>query len=607
MSSRTLRNPRVAVTACGGALSFVAVARVVVAFALLGGAGCATALGPPPPKVAPPPPAAPAPAPAEASLPDLVFRAGEPPWRALGVSVVIGSPASLETSLDVLGAKLGLTDHIGRRFLEGMTSTSEEELSGVKLTPQILDLLDRARPVVFIMLGPGIGVSSGDCWGLAFRDAAGARRGLALLGVETSRAGGESTRRLPDGTAVVAGVHGRTLLFSTTPKTLAVAGPLVEALQAGHVEHVASVAVYPQIFPVGADVIGAGFESGLVAELEKTRAEQRAKRGPAPRFAVTDGLIATARHLARRFAQVVADTRVARLELDLDDRVGFALRVAFEPVEGSALARTLTPPTPFGVDPRLRGSSAPYLLSWGAPPGGPSVLDDLFEASGPAGKALHAEHDKWRRLFAGPGSCAHGLPAAPAAWLCAQPFARGVKAAEVVRRYAAVSKALTAWLHEIGVAASLPRSVAAARPEAGLYAGAPERKAAEAALAARIAPAPPPPALASLLAHAEGADVIVALDLVRLLTDGAATLPQPDLQGPFAKLGALQGFTAVRASFGLTARSGARAAYELQVPFETLRDVITFVRPYLTGLGALWPAPDGERATGAAGRADERR
>jgi hypothetical protein len=559
--------------------------------------GCATSSTGAPPAGAPTPAAGPAAkAPPPPPLPELVFRAGEPPWRALGISIVLASPKSTEASLDALGAKLGWPLRIGGLFFDGVSDNDPEDLHGLKLGRQMLDQLDPARPVVFVVLGPGIGVNSGDCWGLAFRDAAGARRGLAFLGVETGRTGGESARRLPDGTTVVAGVHERTLLISTSPRMLAAAGPLVEALQAGHVEHVLTAAVYPQIFPVGAGVIAAGLDAAVTSELQKARDQQAAERGrgETPRVVVTDGLVATARHLARRLAEVVADTHAARIELDLDEKVGLAMRVVVEPLEGSALARALTPPTPFRLDARLDGASATHLLVWGAPPGTPSFVDEVFDASGRAGKALHAEHDKWRRLFAGPASCAGGLRDAPGAWLCAQPFARGAKAADVSRRYTAFSKALVAWLREVGFTPASVHPAVAARTEAGLFAMAPERKTADAALAVRVAPSAPPPALASILAHAEGADVLVAVDFVGMIRDATATLLEPAVKVPLSKLGALRGFLDLRAPIGLTARSGARAAYELQVPFETLRDLSSFAKPYVTGSGTISSARSAE-------------
>jgi hypothetical protein len=590
-------------------------------------AGCrATAPGAPPVVAArAPAPVTPPPAP---PLPELVLRAGEPAWRAMGISIVISSPAATEASLDALSAKLAVPTPMGHALLEALTG-SKVNLRGVPLRRVLVDRLDPALPLVFVALAPGIGVSGGYCWGLAFRDAADARRTLDELGVETARRGGESTRRLPDGSVANLGVHGRTLLFSPTARLISVAGPLVEALQARGAAHVATISLYPQAMPVGAAVLGGSLETLLTSALRKERARRAAApANAATPLSITDGLVAITTRMARMLGSVVADTRAARLELDLDEQVGLALRVVVEPVEGSALARSVAERTPIRVDPRVRTSDGNFVFAWGASTN-PSSWLGVLDATGPAGRTFHADTVAWRRLFVGPLSCAGDLGLGAITSVCAQPLARGVKTADIFRRYAAYARDATAMIKELGIAGPpapkikvardvleveqdtdvpgeagpvrarrhellggvIRHTVLMTRPAEGLVAWAPDRAAATAALAARAAPAPPPSAaLAAVLARAEGADLALALDLVSLLKGVFEATTDPKLHAALVMLRAIHGFDELHAPVGLTSRTGARAAYELHLPFETLRNVAGLMRPYMGVMGAT-PRP----------------
>jgi hypothetical protein len=585
---------------------------------LLATSGCRATV-PAAPPVAPvfvaPPPVPP--------LPELVFRAGAPPWRALGVSVVVRAPAATEAALDALSRELALPTPLGHALLDVLTAPNRS-LRGVPLRRALFDSLDPAAPLVLVALAPGIGVTGGTAWGVAFRDAPAARRALAQVGVETARAGGASTRRLTDGAIVDVGVHGHTLLLSTTPRLISVAGPLIEALASRPPEHLAIVSVFPQALPVGAAVLGSGLETLVTTALRATRVKTDAQRGKgvAPRLEATDGMLASSGRLARLVGGALADTRAVRLELDLDASLGFALRFIVEPADGSALARSLATPTPARLDPRLRTSGSDVLFAWGRAPASQSWLYDVFGASGPAGEAFVADAEAWWGLFTGPGTCRGGGALMMTTSVCAQPLARGVRPADLFRRYAAFERDQVAWAREIGVngisspqvrvtpdaleiafdtdvagepaatrarrhemlGGSVRRSVLMARTAEGLYASAPDRRAALAALAARGAP--PSPALAAVLARGEGADVVAALDPVSLARRAFEASPDPEVRSVASLLKGIQGLADLRAPLGFTLRTGARAAFELQVPVESLRNVADVVRPYMGVMGA---------------------
>ncbi len=554
-------------------------------------------------------------------LPELVFRAGEPPWRAVGVSVVVSAPAATESALDGLSSKLALQTPLGHALIDVLTGRS---LRGVPLRRALFDSFDPAAPLVLVTLAPGIGVTGGTCWGLTFRDAAAARRALAQVGVETARAGGASTRRFADGSIVDVGVHGRTLLFSTTPRLISVAGPLVEALAARPPAHLATVSLFPQALPVGAAVLGSGLEALVTTALRDLRAKAtRADHGVSA-FAVTDGLMKTAGLAARLAGNVVADTQAVRFEVDLDEHVGFALRLAVEPTEGSTLANGLRPPTPAKIDPRLVEPDVNLLVAWGMKGQSPLWLDPVFDASGAAGKALHADWTAWRRLIAGPGGCKGSLPiAGTKTTVCAQPFARGVKSAEILRRNLSLASDTSAWLRELGavglaapklrlvgdviaieqntdipgesasvrarrherLGGAIQRSVFMARAADGLYAWAPDRQTAVTALAPPTSGAPSL-ATAAVLAQAEGADVVVLMDAVSVTKDLLEVLPDPRIHQASVMLSGIRGLAELHLPLGLTVRTGDRAAFELQLPLESLRNIADVVRPYMGVMGA---------------------
>jgi len=125
-----------------------------------------------------------------------------------------------------------------------------------------------------------------------------------------------------------------------------------------------------------------------------------------------------------------------------------------------------------------------------------------------------------------------------------------------------------------------------ARAADGLYAWAPDRQIAAAALAHPAAGGPPSPATAAVLAHAEGADIVVLMDAVSVTEDLFEVLPDPRIRQASVMLSGIRGVAELRLPLGLTVRTGDRAAFELQVPVESLRNVADVVRPYMGVMGA---------------------
>jgi hypothetical protein len=596
----------------GTHIGWVGASIAILGAGALAVAGCATA---PPP--APPVTVAAVPPPGPPPLPDLTFRAGEPPWGAMALSVVLAAPAAFETSLDALSRDIGLGEPIGRALVEGL-GRAPQRLHGVAVDRALLDGLDPVLPVVFVTLAPGLGVKGGSCWGLAFRAPEDARHALDIAGVETARAGGESTRLLPDGTTVHAGVHGRTLLLSTTPRQIAVAGGLVEALQARPVEHLATAAVYPQVMPVGVGLMGTMFERWLTAVLRRAQAASASApaKSPAAKITLTDGIINAFGVAARLAGGVVADTRTARLEIDLDPRLGVTARLVIEPAAGSALARTLAVTKPFRLDPRLRAFAASAFVASGGAVDGSGAAGEFLDASGPAGKKLHADFATWARLFPSPTSCAINLGLASTT-VCTHEPGLAAKPGVAARAWVALTKDSMAWAREGGWSSQMPepkvkisgdlleteidtdrpndspvvrarrherlggsirRTVTVLRPADGLEVIGPDRRATAAALDALAKPSGPHRELDAILERAGGADLVAVLDLASLSTDVSFEIANEPLRRALDASVNDPGLAVERALVVFTARTGDRATYELAVPLETLRAVAALAR-----------------------------
>jgi hypothetical protein len=506
-----------------------------------------------------------APAPSVPPLPDVTFRSGEPPRRALVMTAVIAPPAATVAALDALARRLALPAPIGRDLLGAL---QDGVAPGATLAR--LDRLDAASPIALVYLTAGIGVDNGLCVAATFKDAALARQTLGELGVETSRSGGESARRFPSGVTRYLGVHGRTLLIASTPRTIAVAGPLAMELQTHPVASSARVTLYPRVvLPLDAPAVGAFFETRLVEALEESKEDGLKLSAP---FAGA---------LARAFGEVVAESRAITLTVDVNETAGLALALSIEPLAESSFARALDRRFPFAVEPAVAASSA-GLISWGGFGAFLSSFGAYVQASGPKGRELRAANEALLARLQGPCTCAVDQDA-PLGWRCAWPLRPGVKAADVLRRWADVTKRGGAWIDE--VLGRPPSDGVARRFTATVRGGAlvTTLQAPEASASPRAAARPT--GLTDTLTAAAGANFVAYVDLASLLMRLASESADAGVSQGVTMIRAIPGLESLQVPFVVTGRSGATARYELQIPVQGLQNAARVVIPYMGVMG----------------------
>jgi hypothetical protein len=505
-------------------------------------------------------------------------------------------------SLDALSRRLSLPMPLGQQLLDALATG--RVVPGIVLPRAVVDSLDPARPVTFAYLTMGIGVEEGGCAALSFRDAGSARRALTALGQESSRNGAESERRLADGTTRWAGVHGRTLLVSDKPRRLAIVGPLAEELQDHPAPATAAVTVYPHvIMPLDAPAVGALIEAQGPKWFEGMH-----QSAPALNLSVP-GVLA----LLRLFAEPLVETRAVTAALDVSAESGFSARVVLEPVAESTFARALVKRSPFAVPPGGPLGAGGGFLSWGSFGDVLEAFGPVLAATGPRGREARAASKALAARLTGSVSCAIDR-GPPVSTRCTYPLAPGAKPADVLRRYAAWLRGSVSGMNELfGTGSPLPvvatkggvleieqRIDAQLNPAyATMFGSSSQRSAAvvrDGALVVVQGPDPrrsldvaptskPEPALTAALERAEGANFVAYVDVASLVLSLATSSPNPDVKQGLAMVRAIPGLEALRFPLVVSARSGATARYELEVPFEALANAAKIVVPYMGTMG----------------------
>jgi hypothetical protein len=522
------------------------------------------------------------------------------------ITAIFAAPAVTAASLDALARRLALPMPLGQQLLDALAAG--DVVPGIALPRATLDSMDPARPMTFVRLTSGIGVEEGGCAALTFRDADAARRALGALGQETSRAGAESERKLVDGSKRWAGVHGRTLLLSDKPRTISIAGPLAEELQERPNPATAAVTVYPHVI-VPLDVAGV---RALIDAKGPTFFEDLAKRGGkgGPKLDVSvPGFLAALRLLA----EPLVETRALTVALDVDPRVGFSARIVIEPVAESTFARSLVRRFPFTApNGQPAGASGGYL-SWGGFADFLETIGPVLSASGPRGRAARAANAALTARLTGAVSCAIDR-GPPIVTRCDYPLAPGAKPADVLNRYAASMRGSVGGMNELFGTQSPPPIVTnkggvleieqrldpSLNPAyAAIFGTSSQRSAAvvrggmlvvaQGAEPRRVLDAAPTvspqPALSAALERAHGANLVAYVDVASLALALATSSPNPDVKQGLAMVRAIPGLEQLRFPLVASARSGATAQYELEIPIEGLESAARIVVPYMGTMG----------------------
>jgi hypothetical protein len=95
----------------------------------------------------------------------------------------------------------------------------------------------------------------------------------------------------------------------------------------------------------------------------------------------------------------------------------------------------------------------------------------------------------------------------------------------------------------------------------------------------------PEPALSAALERAHGANLVAYVDVASLALALATSSPNPDVKQGLAMVRAIPGLEQLRFPLVASARSGATAQYELEIPIEGLESAARIVVPYMGTMG----------------------
>jgi hypothetical protein len=357
----------------------------------------------------------------------------------------------------------------------------------------------------------------------------------------------------------------------------------------------------------------------------KAMAEAFASEAAPGRTPTSPSLERVAKAVPGMLARLVAQTHSVRLALEVNEQAGLAVRAELEPTADSALGRRLATPTPYTLDPSLPVEDDGTLVgAWGTLAGISALVAEIARPTGRAGRALSAALEAYTGMLAGPGSCTILAGKLPLQWYCAHALKPGLKAPQVLRRYAAMMETYHAWIKELDgrslqtvkvrrgrdvleIETAVEAADPAARAMRELLAGGPTQLSAVTVRGNRLlvtqgdkprellavlerAPAPRAPTVAPILeatlARTRGADALFYVDVVSLILRITQVAQEPAVRQAGVMLGALAGMARLHAPFVVTARSAGPLTYELQLPYESLEAVAGIVRRYTGVMGA---------------------
>ncbi|HLK88430.1 MAG TPA: hypothetical protein VKZ18_00970 [Polyangia bacterium] len=593
-------------------------ARLVRLIALVAlSASCRSYGGQPPPaRPAPPPAPAPPAVVAPAPLPPIALAAVAPVQRRLAFVARVAARTEAERQLAPLARRLGVPLDTQETLLELMVRAM-----GARLDRADVGAIDPARAAVIVGVARGFGFQLDVCLALPFQDDASARRALGGLGAEVRRREGESARSSPAGGLVYAGISDRTLLLSKAQGAIASCGArALEELargSAGSTPALTSVEVNPQVFGLWLPgAIRMALPAGARAMSTRTKTGQPG---------VSPALAALVAGLGGPLADLVAETRLARVSVEANEEVGFALRLRVVPTAGTDLDRSAASARPHALDARLPiGPDSLVVLSLGEPGLLLPVVQAIVERAGTQAKPLALALDRLQREIVGSGSCVARVAGALES-TCAWSLKPHVRGREVLERYVDLTRALHGWMAPLGGVAQPPpvierhgeaveidepqapdrdRIAEAARRSAlggddtrrtavmvkdGRLLTAQGRHPRDLLAAFARAPATATPRsggeLAAALAHTTRANDVLLFDLPAIFMTIAGS-DDPSLRQIRHLIAAVPGLAELRAPLALTLSGGADGIeLALSAPTATLENVARLVRPFMGTMG----------------------
>lgn len=400
-------------------------------------AGCATARKPAP-VAAPAVPSVLA-APAAPAAVDPVFAPVATAKAAMVGSLVSVAPSTLVSDLDALSQRLGLPMQAGQEMVASLASLGL--VGDATHFRQVWDALDASTPVAVVWVLPPKAEAKGYCAALTFHAPSAAQQALRDLGAPGASRDGVVERKVASGDSVWATVVGKTLLVSNSDEALLLGGALAQQAQRAPKEGQLVLSVLPQAL---AKASGQSNEQ-IVARITgaMTAAAQSAGNKTA---AGTQKMVVAG---AREMAKMALEAAEVRLVIEASAKAGILLRAEVSALPGSELATRIARRSSYAFDDRLPihgdrtvvmavGDVSPWLVP----------LAQAFDASGPAGVAMHKDMTRWFELV-GDLSCVVDPLAVGFTTLCSSSLKPGADAKKVLDAAVALLSAQNAWEAEL--------------------------------------------------------------------------------------------------------------------------------------------------------------
>jgi hypothetical protein len=349
------------------------------------------------------------------------------------------APNRIISDLDALSQRLGLPMMLGRELLASVGGTGL--LGDSAHFKTLWENLDPTSPIAVVWILPPKARGMGFCTALTFRDAEKANRsfeGMGTLGVQQN---GVSERRIPSGEKLWGGVKGRTLFISGSAKDLSFGCGLAEVAQVAPTDGQMVLTILPQSL---AKASGKSPEE-LVAHLTSTVAAGMQVGKKKNKQAAEHMASAMVESMAR----LVLDSTAVRLLLELGPKDGLLIRAELVPAAGTNFAALTAHRKPYTFDDRLPvRDDRTGVMAFGNASVWLSTLSKMFEASGPAGRAVWRDMNKTFELTS-EWSCSFELADIGIASLCSSPIRPGTSPKTMLDTIVAMTTSQQAWEAEI--------------------------------------------------------------------------------------------------------------------------------------------------------------
>jgi len=520
-------------------------------------------------------------------------------------SLVTVAPNKIVGDIDALSKRLQLPMLLGQELLSSLLGLG----GGTIHLRELWDRLDPTAPIAVVWVLPP---HRGFCAAVTLRDNAAAKRVLNELGTVGQRRNGISEHVSASGDKLWGGIKGRTLFVSGSAETLLLAGGLAEAAQVPPDKGQVVLTVMSQALAAASGMT----PDALVAHMASVMAgeTQAAQVKAAP--GVQRMIVA----MTEVAAKLLMDSTAIHLLFDVGPTPGVLIQAELVPAGGTELAARTARRMPYAFDTRLPvkndGTAVFSTGDWAA---WMPMLTKMFEASGPAGRAVWKDTSKMVAMTGG-WSCVIDSAEAGLSTLCSAALKPGALGKTGLDAAVAMMTSQHAWEAELDgrkpgalkvkrgrdaveIEKKIESKDPTARALAKAMAGGEVMKYALSVKDGRLlmtmgrdakkglsrygaaAAMTHAPLLAATLARTKGDEMMASVDVIsfvlRMLGQGK------DLPGKEMAMmaGAMPGVSDMTAPFAFAVRGGNSLVGEFAIPLGSLENVAKVVRGMLSAPG----------------------